>query len=52
MRMKFLSVVSLVLTLVGFGATTVACSAAQPAPPVPAGAASDLNTFIYVYSEN
>lgn len=51
MRMKFPSVVSLVLALVGFGAAAVACGEAQPAPVAPAGAASGLNTFIYVYTE-
>jgi hypothetical protein len=51
MCMKFLSVVSLVLALVGFGAAAVACGGAQLTPPTPAGAASGLNTFIYVYTE-
>jgi hypothetical protein len=51
MRMKLLSIVRLVLTLIGFGAAAVACGGAQPAPPVPAGAASGLNTFIYLYTE-
>lgn len=35
----------------GFIRFVLACIAAQPAPPVPAGAASGLNTFIYIYTE-
>lgn len=32
--------------------TLVACGGATPTIIAPAGAASGLNTFIYVYSEN
>jgi hypothetical protein len=50
MRMKVLPVISLVLVLFGVGISVLACGGVRPAPP--AGAASGLNTFIFVYSEN
>jgi hypothetical protein len=40
-----------VLTLVGVLFSVLACGGASPPLPVPAGAATGLNTFIYVYSD-
>ena len=42
----------LTLSLLSALVTLVACAGATPTAIAPAGAASGLNTFIYVYTEN
>lgn len=39
------------LALVGILFGILACGEASPSPPVPAGATTGLNTFIFVYTD-
>ena len=44
--------VCMVLTLLSIAIWLTACSTEAQAPPIPAGADSGLNTFVYFYSDN
>ena len=50
--MKMVRYLGLTLGIIGALFAVVACGRAPPTAIVPVGAASGLNTFIYVYSEN
>jgi hypothetical protein len=45
-------IVCMVLGLLSIAIWLTACSTGAQAPPIPAGADSDLNTFVYFYSDN
>jgi len=50
--MKIVQSINLTFAIVGALLTLVACGRATPTALPLAGAASGLNTFIYVYTEN
>jgi len=50
--MKAVQWIGFILAIVSTLLAVVACGGATPTVIPPAGAASGLNTFIYIYSEN